>query len=78
MIIRKREDCNDCSYLNITEEQQRINGNKEGHYCNKYNKPVYHMGNKLSKYDPYLIHPCKECDETYDVEKEFFEWLFKE
>ena len=30
------------------------------------------MGNKFSKYDPYLIHPCKECNETYDVEKEFY------
>jgi len=49
-------DCNRCEYLNITEDEQREMGNKKGHYCKKYNKPVYHWGSD------YCLHPVKECD----------------
>jgi len=59
-------DCNRCEYLNITEDEQREMGNKKGHYCKKYNKPVYHWGSD------YCLHPVKECD----IEDNKWDWLF--
>ena len=64
----KITDCNYCPHLNITEEKQRIEGNKTGHYCNKYNKPVYHMGNRfINGYEPSCIYPCDECEMTIQL-----------
>ena len=47
-------DCNDCLYINLTEEKQTKN--KESHICNKYNKRLYHFDKH-----PALI-PCNECN----------------
>lgn len=55
-------DCNRCEYLNITEDEQRKMGNKKGHYCNKYNKPVYHYGSD------YCLQPVEECDVDDELE----------
>jgi len=57
-------DCNRCEYLSITEDEQRKIGNKKGHYCNKYNKPVYHYGSD------YYLYPVEECDKK--------NWLFSD
>lgn len=58
-------DCNGCKYLNITESEQRKleKGNNIPHICTLYNKQVFHYGNREMGYDPYIIHPCKECEE---------------
>lgn len=63
-------DCNICKHLNITESEQRKleKGNHIPHICTLYNKQVFHLGNREMGYDPYIIHPCKECREhTKDV-----------
>lgn len=58
-------DCNGCKYLNITESEQRKleKGNHIPHVCTLYDKQVFHYGNREMGYDPYIIHPCKECKE---------------
>lgn len=65
-------DCNDCPYLNITEEQQehmwRISKRKAmfPHICTKYNQRVLHY----PYYEP-MIHPCRQCEKekesTYET-----------
>ena len=63
-------DCNGCKYLNITEAEQRKleKGNHIPHVCTLYDKQVFHYGNREMGYDPYVIHPCKECrDHTEDT-----------
>lgn len=58
-------DCNVCKYLNMTESEQRKleKGNHIPHICTLYNKQVFHFGNREMGYDPYIITPCKECEE---------------
>lgn len=59
-------DCNNCEYLNITEEQQneyfQKTGTKPSHICRKYNKRVYHEV-FLRDQPHHRIHPCAECKE---------------
>lgn len=55
-------DCNDCGYLNYTEEEQQaygINSYKKDHRCKCYDRPVYHRTNSRT-HDSY-IYPCEEC-----------------
>lgn len=49
-------DCNDCENINLTELKQR-NNNNNGliHYCYKYKKQLFHLG------EDYHICPCEEC-----------------
>lgn len=70
-------DCNRCEYLNITEDEQRKlpKGKKIGHYCNKYNKPVYHYGHE------YSLIPVGECDVDDKISEssvidEFDKWIW--
>jgi hypothetical protein len=58
-------DCNGCKHLNITESEQRKleKGNHIPHVCTLYDKQVFHYGNRMMGYDPYIITPCKECEE---------------
>lgn len=52
--------CNDCDFLNITEDEQnklkRSTGTIFQHFCIKYNKRVIH-----APYSEPLIHPCDDC-----------------
>lgn len=52
-------DCNNCKFLNMTEEQQReTKDNGKPHVCLKYNKRVFH---RTQHRDAYFLHPCQEC-----------------
>ena len=58
-------DCNNCEYLNITEQKQneifKLTGNKPNHICNKYQTRVYH--NTFSfKFPHNKIYPCEQCE----------------
>ena len=63
-------DCNDCSHLSITEEQQhrlwRVTGKKSmlPHICTKYNERVLHY-----PYREPMIHPCQQCEEEKENTK---------
>ena len=67
-------DCNDCGYLNYTEEEQQAYGTnsyKSDHRCKCYERPVYHRTN--SKNHNSYIYPCEECQKDnfvnyYDCE----------
>lgn len=55
-------DCNDCGYLNHTEEEQQAygaNSYKKDHRCKCYEMPVYHRAN--SRNHNSYIYPCEEC-----------------
>lgn len=55
-------DCNDCRWLDLTEDEQQELGDKchRYHYCTYYRKRVYHETNNLI-HNPRL-YPCKECE----------------
>lgn len=42
----KCDNCNECNYINITEEEQHSKSLEVPHICTKYNKRVFH-GNQL-------------------------------
>lgn len=48
--------CENCSFLNITEEEQNKQKNKDKHICNRYKKVLLHNG-----YHPKLP-VLTECD----------------
>lgn len=57
-------DCNDCGYLNYTEEEQQaygINSYNKDHRCKCYDRPVYHYHRANSRKHNRYIHPCEEC-----------------
>lgn len=62
-------DCNDCGYLNFTEEEEQqaygVNSYKKGHRCECYDRPVYHRANSRT-HDSY-IYPCEECKKAIFV-----------
>ena len=51
-------DCNDCEHLNITEAEQRKQGNKIPHFCQVYRNWCKH---NIMERDAVFIYPCKEC-----------------
>ena len=51
-------DCNDCVYLNLTEEQQEYQG-KGIHRCLYYDERVFHRTN--SRIHNRLIYPYDKC-----------------
>lgn len=55
-------DCNDCRWLDLTEDEQQELGDKchRNHFCTYYKKRVYHETNNLI-HNPELA-PCKECE----------------
>jgi len=55
-------DCNECFYLNITEQQQQNNELKlRPHKCTLYNRPVLHRSIKVIH--TVKLYPCEECEE---------------
>lgn len=62
-------DCNNCAWLNITEEEQeKIKGL---HICQFYNHRVIHRTNCLKHSS--ILYPCDECykdDNKYFIERE--------
>ncbi|OOM17199.1 hypothetical protein CLSAB_19190 [Clostridium saccharobutylicum] len=53
-------DCNNCTNLNLTEQEQiELKDNKQWHKCNKYNSQVLHLSN-AKNHNPKL-YPCSEC-----------------
>ena len=61
-------DCNDCAYLNMTEEEQEYKG-RGMHKCLFYDKRVIHGTN--NRIHSEMIHPCNECEK--DEHKHFIE-----
>lgn len=56
----RQVDCNDCTYLNLTEEQQEYQG-KGIHRCLYYDERVFHRTNNLIHNR--MIYPCDKCYE---------------
>lgn len=55
-------DCNDCKWLDLTEDEQQELGDRchRHHFCTYYKKRVYHETNNLI-HNP-VLYPCKECE----------------
>lgn len=55
-------DCNNCRWLDLTEEEQQELGDRchRYHWCTYYRKRVYHQTNNLI-HNPRL-YPCKKCE----------------
>lgn len=51
-------DCNDCEHLNITEAEQRKQGNHNPHICQFYKKQCRH---NIMKRGAVFIYPCEKC-----------------
>lgn len=51
-------DCNNCAYLNLTEEQQEYQ-NKGIHRCLYYDERVFHRTN--NQIHNRMIYPCDKC-----------------
>ena len=60
--------CGNCSYLSCNETQQqeaKSKGIDMNHYCNKYNKRLFHYTNSRNHSSD--IYACEECDnQTYN------------
>ena len=58
-------NCNDCNYVNITEQQQyehyEHTKNILDHICMKYKAKVIHRSSNNKIVHDY-IYPCKECE----------------
>ena len=52
-------DCNDCVWLNMTEDAQTESGNLLPHICRYYDRRVLHRTTSIV-HSAYL-HPCNEC-----------------
>ena len=53
------KNCNDCKWINITEEQQQ--DNSTNHICMKHKVRVIHR-NTISNIHHNFIYPCPECN----------------
>lgn len=62
------KNCNKCSHINITEEEQHMLKTKTFHYCNKYGARVIHKSNDIGFHA--FIYPCKPC---CDDEHKYYE-----
>ena len=56
-------DCNRCKWLNLTEAEQRERPDKGLHFCQKYNKRLYHRYhvNEIKEHGSF-IYPCDDCE----------------
>lgn len=54
------KNCNDCGFINITEEEQKRDKTKN-HICLKYNQKVIHRSCN-SKIEHTYIYPCEQCN----------------
>lgn len=54
-------NCNDCQYINMTEEEQHKTALGSPHICLKYKKRVYHNSGRPGYHG--VIYPCKKCIE---------------
>lgn len=53
------KDCNDCKWLNITENEQQL-GIKNGyHVCKHYQQRLKHRTSRIEH--DWFIYPCDEC-----------------
>lgn len=61
-------NCNECKFINITEEEQHIDNSKyrKFHKCLKFDKRVLHK-DKHIKFHSNYIYPCTECDGKYFI-----------
>ena len=53
------ENCNECRYINITEEEQT--DNKRRHVCTIHVVKLHHKSNNPKIKHTY-IYPCDDCD----------------
>ncbi len=58
--------CKNCSYLNITEDEQtKLKGKGyPDHICQKYNVKLYHMAYGVNWHPE--IHKCEQCLLTFN------------
>lgn len=63
----KNPDCNNCKWLNLTEEEQRQQASQGlsvifiPHVCEKYNKRVIYRRNDNIVHHLSFIWPCDDC-----------------
>lgn len=53
------KDCNDCKWLNITENEQRLGIKKGYHVCKYYQQRLKHRTSRIEH--DWFIYPCDEC-----------------
>lgn len=56
------KNCNNCEYINLTEEQQHRLAPGSPHICMKYGKRVFHRSSRPGYHG--ILFPCKECEEA--------------
>lgn len=62
----KHEFCNNCKFLSLTEEKQnKYKLNKKNHYCNLYNKTIFHK-----EYHPKLprLDECMRTNHNFELD----------
>lgn len=52
-------DCNDCLWLNITEDEQRRLTTNQAHRCLSYSEEIKHYSQDK---ECYFLFPCERCD----------------
>lgn len=52
-------DCNNCKWINLTEDEQSVRPDKGLHFCEKYDKRLYHRTNNPEH--NWFIWPCDDC-----------------
>lgn len=57
-VVDDNVDCNNCIYIDMTEDQQRALHTHSMHICNHYGSRCKHNSQCD---DAYHIYPCKEC-----------------
>lgn len=53
------ENCNNCKWINVTEEEQ--DKNKNPHICLKHKTELFHRSNN-PKINHDYIYPCNKCN----------------
>lgn len=66
-------NCNNCEYINITEDDQNECIFKIPHKCLKYHKQVYHYRHN-GIINNYIIMPCTECMKENCLDKNDIEY----
>lgn len=61
------KNCNNCEYINLTEEQQHKTARGEPHICTKYKRRVFHRSSRPGYHE--IIYPCYECMSEHEDKK---------
>lgn len=60
------KNCNECRYINITEEEQHRKSVDIPHICTKFNARVLHRDNHTGYND--FITPCLQCMDDLSID----------